>query len=91
MFENYKLNKYMDKIVGFAYQQGDKINLYYYIYTYLVVNINEEIKFIPYIKYKKASIYGVEIIIDQLEKNGYKSINYYIDEKTKLQKRKQLY
>lgn len=74
MFENYKLKKYTNNIIGFAYDYDGL----FCIRTYLVVNINGEKKYIPYRKIKSS---GSGLIINDLEKQGYKNLWSFLDEK----------
>ena len=58
MFEKYKLNKYFNCMVGFAYEEtnikrkGRYGNVKRTVQTYIVISNGEEFKFIKYRKYK---------------------------------------
>lgn len=71
MLEKYKLNKYFNCMVGFAYEEtnikrkGRHGNVKRTVQTYIVIPNGEELKFINYRKYK-CDTYTYESVVDNL-------------------------
>lgn len=88
MFEQYKLNKYNKKIIGFAYYRY-KIGSYYEFQIFLVVKDDDEYKFV---KFKRYKVYEDEEKgeIKKLLSQGYQPLSYYFDKSTKRDKAKSL-
>ena len=80
MFENSKLNRYSNDIIGLAYENVILDNKSY-IKTYLVVWDwgNNGIKFVSFRKINVKSNDDAAIILNNLEKNGYKKISIFIE------------
>lgn len=81
MFEQYKLNKYSEYIVGFAYDVIVKDGINVIIKTYLVIKKNGKYSFIYLNKSDKILSLDVECRLNKLENIGYKPLLYYIEEK----------
>ena len=77
MFEKHKLKKYSDDIIGFAYEQS-----FCDIKTYLVIKRFDAIKFIPYRNVDLRTIELANEYIEGLEKQGYKYLNYFVEQNT---------
>lgn len=80
MFEKRKLRKYADSIIGFAYEYiGCTIN------TYLVIN-NGKFIFVNYKTYYLSTSSETNTMLDNLIKQGYKDLNYWINNKQESKK-----
>lgn len=84
MFEQYKLNKYKECLVGMAYEfyRNPKSAYEYHIQTYLVIQKNGEYSYIKFRKSENYTFLENERMIDSLEAVGYKPLSYYIEKET---------
>lgn len=78
MFEKHKLKKYSNYIIGFAYEQS-----FCDIKTYLVIKRYDAIKFVFYKNVDLRTIDLANEYIEGLEKQGYKNLNYFVEENVK--------
>lgn len=83
MFEQYKLNKYKECLVGMAYEfYNPKSACEYHIQTYLVIQKNGEYSYIKFRKSKNYTFSETLEMLDSLEAVGYKPLSYYIEKET---------
>ena len=90
MFENYLFSKYTKYIVGFAYETGYE-SWGYNVQTYLVLEKNDKIKVVKFKNYKGLSKYDKNILISDLEEQGYEPLASLITEKNVKNKKKSLF
>lgn len=91
MFENYLINKYTKYIVGFAYETGYEF-WGYNVQTYLVLEKNDKIKVVKFKKYKNMfSTYSKDILISDLQEEGYEPLASLITEKNTKNRKKSLF
>lgn len=89
MFEGYKLNKYFNCMVGFAYEEinikhkGKYGNLKRAIQTYIVILNGNEFKFIKYRKYK-CDTYTYEDVVDNLIEMGAVPVGKWLEKCNKV-------
>ena len=80
MFEKHKLKKYSNYIIGFAYERS-----FCDIKTYLVIK-NYRYNDIKFISYRNIDLRTIDLAneyIEVLEKQGYKNLNYFVEENVK--------
>lgn len=77
MFENYKLNRYSDCLIGLAYELVD----FKSVITYLVIDKNNKISFVKLRKYKDSFLadYQINNFLNCLQNQGYKPLDYWIN------------
>lgn len=76
MFEYHKINKYLNCLVGFAYEDNGKlVNGKFAIQLYLVIMKGDKYKLVKYKKIKYYTSEMVDSIIDELDA---KPISYYV-------------
>ncbi len=92
MFENYLFSKYSKYIVGFAYEIGYGGCSGYIVKTYLVLEKSDKIKVVKYKNYKNMfSTYSKDILISDLQEEGYEPLASLITEKNTKNKKKSLF
>lgn len=76
MFEKFKLNKFFNDMVGFAYEFGEGKSGKVVMQIYIVTKQGDEYKFV---KYKKYNYYTFEMLYSIADEFSAKPISYYSD------------
>lgn len=89
MFEKYKLNKYFNCMVGFAYEEtnikrkGRYGNVKRTVQTYIVISNGNEFKFIKYRKYN-CDTYTYEDVVDNLIEMDAMPVRAWLNDRDKV-------
>ena len=75
MFERNKLNRYLNSIVGFAYEFSDKKKGKIIMQLYLVIEKDNKYKMI---KYKEYKAYSFELLYCYVDEYQAKPVSYYV-------------